>query len=60
LQIQVVDQAPFNLLLGRPFFFLLSSILCDFPNGEQSLEIHDPNSGQQLLVPTCPRHCLPP
>ncbi|KAI6044152.1 hypothetical protein EDC04DRAFT_2561820, partial [Pisolithus marmoratus] len=58
LQIQVVDRAPFDLLLGCPFFCLLSSILRDFPDGEQSLEIRDPNSGCQLLIPTRPCHHL--
>ncbi|KAI6012965.1 hypothetical protein EDC04DRAFT_2579700 [Pisolithus marmoratus] len=58
LQIQVINRAPFDLLLGHPFFCLLSSILRDFPDGEQSLEICDPNSGCQLLILTHPRHCL--
>ncbi|KIO07244.1 hypothetical protein M404DRAFT_136304 [Pisolithus tinctorius Marx 270] len=52
LQIQVVDRTPFDLLLGRPFFCLLSSVLHDFPDGEQSLEICDPNSGKQVLILT--------
>ncbi|KAI6138988.1 hypothetical protein BKA82DRAFT_4365377 [Pisolithus tinctorius] len=60
LQIQVIDCAPFDLLLGQPFFCLLSSILHDFPDGEQSLEISNPNSGKQVLIPTQPHNKLQP
>ncbi|KIO07170.1 hypothetical protein M404DRAFT_50750, partial [Pisolithus tinctorius Marx 270] len=52
LQIQVIENAPFDLLLGCPFFCLLSSVMCDFPNREQLVELCDPNTGQMVLIPT--------
>ena len=61
LQVQVVPHANFNLLLRRPFQYLLSAKTDDFPDGSQLITLHDPNSGKAYKIPThawtegCPR-----
>ena len=52
LQIQVVGDAPFDLLLGHPFFALASCVTRDKISGEQSVALTDPNSRMQQLLPT--------
>ena len=52
LQIQVVGDAPFDVLLGRPFFVLASCVTCDKILGKQSVALTDPNLGMQQLLPT--------
>ncbi|KAG6328600.1 hypothetical protein ID866_10491 [Astraeus odoratus] len=52
LQIHVVGDAPFDLLLGHPFFSLASCVTCDQMLGDQSILLMDPNMGIQMLLPT--------
>lgn len=52
LQVQVVDDAPYEILLGRPFFALAEALTKDYPNGEQLLTITDPNSKAVVTLPT--------
>ena len=52
LQIHVVGDAPFDILLGRPFFALASCVTRDQMSGDQSVALTDPNSGIQLMMPT--------
>ena len=55
LQIQVVDDAPFEVLLGRPFFDILSASERSKPGGHHSLEIRDPSDGTPYVFLTKPR-----
>ncbi len=55
LQVQVVEKAPFDVLLGRPFFAHTSCKTQDYRNGDQHITIRDPNSDQTLTLPTRPR-----
>jgi hypothetical protein len=55
LQIQVVDNAPFEVLLGRPFFDVLSCAEISTAGGNHELRIRDPESGDEFTVPTYPR-----
>ncbi|KAG6327723.1 hypothetical protein ID866_11367 [Astraeus odoratus] len=57
LQIHVVGDTPFDLLLGRPFFSLASCVTCDQMSGDQSILLMDPNMGIQMLLPTRKREC---
>jgi hypothetical protein len=68
LQVQVVEKANYEILLGRPFFAHTSCKTDDFINGDQHLTISDPNSGKEIKIVTqpwvkvCPRcrqglHC---
>ncbi|KAG6331366.1 hypothetical protein ID866_7725 [Astraeus odoratus] len=52
LQIHVVGDALFDLLLGHPFFSLSSHVTCDQMSGNQSISLTDLNTGVQLLLPT--------
>ena len=52
LQVQVMDDTPYDLLLGQPFFALASCVTRVYPNGEQYLTLHDPNSKREITVPT--------
>ncbi|KAJ8454616.1 hypothetical protein ONZ45_g19236 [Pleurotus djamor] len=59
LQIQVVESAPYDILLGRPFHCLLSAVTTDYPNGRQDITITDPNSDRRLTIPTSERRKKP-
>ncbi|KAF9487610.1 hypothetical protein BDN71DRAFT_1404486, partial [Pleurotus eryngii] len=52
IQAQIINDTPYEVLLGCPFFCLTSTLTCDYPDGQQDLTIHDLNSGQQFLIPT--------
>ena len=52
LQVQVVGNAPFEVLLGRPFFALSACKTKDFPTGEQHISLTCPNTGVTVTVPT--------
>jgi hypothetical protein len=53
----VIENAPFRLLLGRPFHNLLLSRLKDNTDGSVNLSIHDPaNQNHIIQVPTRARH----
>lgn len=52
LQVQVVKDAPYEMLLGRPFFTLTQATHKHFDNGESRLTLLDPNSGDKITFPT--------
>ena len=45
LQIQVVDTAPFEVLLGRPFFDVTSCTEISCSRGSHEIHIKDPKTG---------------
>jgi hypothetical protein len=52
----VVEDAPFKLLLRRPFGRAVSSIIEDLPNGEVEVSVRDPtNPTHRVYVPAQPR-----
>ena len=55
LTMQVVEKAPYQLLLGRPFYSLTSCLTRDYPSGEQEITLTDPNNGQELKICTTER-----
>ncbi|KAG5221321.1 Plp [Salix suchowensis] len=55
LQIQVVESAPYDILLGRPFHCLLSAVTQDYPDGRQDISLRDPNSDLRISIPTTER-----
>ena len=55
LQVQVVRDAPYEMLLGRPFFTLTSASHKHFDCGDSRLTLFDPNSGDKIMLPTRPR-----
>ncbi|KZV80957.1 hypothetical protein EXIGLDRAFT_561234, partial [Exidia glandulosa HHB12029] len=52
LQVQVVDRAPFDLLLGRPFSTLAQTTVSNESNGNQTLVLRDPNSDRMVQINT--------
>lgn len=50
--VQVVDGAPFDLLLGRPFFAISQAISRDKYDGDMEITLTDPESGDIITVPT--------
>ena len=52
VQAHVIPNAPFDLLLGRPFFQLGRCRTIDFANGAQHISITDPSTQQTLTIIT--------
>lgn len=52
LQVQVVENASYNMLLGRPFHVLAEAGEKHFANGAATLTLTDPNTGAVVTVPT--------
>ena len=55
LQIQVVENAPFEVLLGRPFFDITSCSEISTPGGHHEIHIKHPNTGVPYVFATQPR-----
>lgn len=55
LQIQVVEEAPFEVLLGRPFFDITSCSEVSATGGKHVIEIKDPKTGTPYVFATEPR-----
>lgn len=55
LQVHVVDGAPYQVLMGRPFDTLSKSIVTNFEDGMQEMTITCPNTGKRAIVATYPR-----
>jgi hypothetical protein len=52
LQVQVMPDAPYDILLGCPFYALTECITKDFANSNQHLTITDSNTQQCVTIPT--------
>jgi len=52
VQVQVVDKALFEVLLGRPFFSLGECITQDYKTGAQDITITDPNTNKRVKIAT--------
>jgi hypothetical protein len=55
LQIQVVNEAPFEVLLGRPFFDILSCSEVSTSGGSHEIRVKDPKDGNIYVFVTLPR-----
>jgi hypothetical protein len=55
MQVHVIRSPAYDILLGRPFDVLTESVVRNFANEDQTITLHDPNSGQRITVPTLPR-----
>ncbi|KAF8132728.1 hypothetical protein K438DRAFT_1641978 [Mycena galopus ATCC 62051] len=55
LQVHIVRNPAYDVLLGRPFDVLTQSIIRNFANEDQTITICDPNTGKLATVPTVPR-----
>ena len=59
LHVHVVKDAPYDILLGRPFDILTKSRVENGDNEEQLITISDPNSAKTLTFSTEPRGVKP-
>ena len=55
MQIHVVRDPAYDVLLGRPFDVLTASVVRNYRNESQTITISDPNSETSVTVPTIPR-----
>jgi len=55
LQIQVVDSAPFEVLLGRPFFDVTNCKEISRAGGHHEIRVYDPEYGTPYVFATQPR-----
>ncbi|KAJ7140863.1 hypothetical protein C8R44DRAFT_726576 [Mycena epipterygia] len=55
LQVHIVRNPAYDVLLGHPFHVLTQSIVRTFANEDQTITICDPNTGNLATVPTVPR-----
>lgn len=55
LQVHIIDQPAYKILLGRPFDILTESQVNNSANGGQVITLKDPNTGRRCTVPTHPR-----
>lgn len=55
LQVHVLRAPAYDILLGRPFDVLTESVVKNFKNEDQTITIHDPNTGRLATIPTMPR-----
>src|SRR5207244_3125822 len=60
VQVQVTDDLPCEILLGRPFFSLTNAVTVDYEDGSMDLELTDPNSGRKIRVPTHEKKSIAP
>jgi len=56
--VQVVQAAPFECLIGRPFTALARTISREFQDGTAHLTLTDPNTGATVTVPTQARESV--
>ena len=59
VQFHIVRNLAYDVLLGRPFDILVESIVRNYSNEDQTITIHDLNSGRIAMVPTFPRTARP-
>ncbi|KAJ7182332.1 hypothetical protein C8R43DRAFT_868619 [Mycena crocata] len=55
LQVHVVRNPAYDILLGRPFDVLTQSVVRNYSDENQTITICDPNTGKVATVPTVPR-----
>lgn len=51
-QVQVMEHAPFDLLLGRPFYTHTRAQITDESEDEQTAHLTNPDTGETFAVPT--------
>ncbi|THH15795.1 hypothetical protein EW146_g4730 [Bondarzewia mesenterica] len=55
LQVHVIHKSAYDILLGHPFDVLTESIIKNFANENQTITIHDLNTGCNVTMPTLAR-----
>jgi hypothetical protein len=52
LQVHILCQLAYNILLGQPFDILTESVVVNYHNENQTITILDPNTGKKATVLT--------
>ena len=55
LQMHMIRDPAYDILLGRPFDILTESVVRNFRNMDQTITIKDPKNGTIITIPTMPR-----
>jgi hypothetical protein len=55
LQVHILRQPAYDILLGRPFDVLTESVVVNYHDENQTITILDPNTGKKATVPTVRR-----
>ena len=55
LQVHVLNNPAYEVLLGRPFEVLTKTVAETLPNGEMLITLTDPNTGKRSTIPTFER-----
>lgn len=55
LQVHIISNPAYKVLLGRPFDVLTESVVQNTSDGGQIITIKDPNTGQRCTIPTFTR-----
>lgn len=58
MQVHVIRSPAYDILLGRPFDILTESVVKNYANEDQTITISDPNSNQQITIPTFARRSV--
>jgi hypothetical protein len=58
LQVQVVQDTPWEVLLGQAFFAHVACVANSKRDGSQTLTLTDPETGNQICIPTKPWPCI--
>ncbi|KAF8190905.1 hypothetical protein BJ912DRAFT_849809 [Pholiota molesta] len=53
--VHIIRHAPYDVLFGRPFDIITTSVVRNYANEDQTITIKDVNSGHTATVPTFPR-----
>ncbi|RXW14863.1 hypothetical protein EST38_g10988 [Candolleomyces aberdarensis] len=59
VQLHVVRDAAYKLLLGRPFLSVMSAQSNNHPDGKHTITLTDPNNLNRIVVPSFPRGEIP-
>ena len=59
VQLHVVRDAAYKLLLGRPFLSVMSAQSSNHPDGSHTITLTDPNTLSRVVVPSHPRGEIP-
>jgi hypothetical protein len=55
MQVHVIREPAYDILLGRPFDVLTESVVRNYSNEGQTITLHDPNTDKVVTVPTIAR-----
>ena len=55
LQLHIIEDPPYKILLGRPFEIVSASNIKNGTSGDQTITLTDPRNGNQLVLPTYDR-----